>query len=140
MLVSGNDILELIPQRAPIVMIDKLLYSDNQRTVSGLTVIDSNIFCKDGIMSENGLVENIAQTAAAGVGYVCKTEKKPVPIGFIAAIKDLEITELPKVGAELETEVVIQNQIMDVTIVGGRITSNGKELVKCEMRIFIKPE
>ena len=139
MLVSGNEIFELIPQKPPIVMIDKLLFSDKQKTISGFMINHECIFCENGFLSENAMVENIAQTAAAGVGYVCKKENIPVPIGFIAAIKDLKIHDLPTVGSEIKTEVGIQNQIMDVTIVNGKVWCNEKLLAECEMRIFIKP-
>lgn len=138
MLVSGDDILELIPQRPPFAMIDKLLSSGTQQTVSGLTVSESNLLCENGSFTESGLVENIAQTAAAGVGYVCKQENRPVPVGFIAAVKDLHIYSLPAVGAELVTEVNIKNQVMDVTIIHGQVKENGTLLAECEMRIFIK--
>ena len=138
-LASGADLISLIPQRAPMVMIDKLLYADDQKTITGLHINASCIFCENNFLSESGLVENIAQTAAAGVGYDCRKENKPVPIGFIAAIKNLEIIELPQVGMEIETEVTRTNQILDVTIVNGRISSNGRVFVNCEMRIFIKP-
>ena len=140
MLAKENEIFELIPQKPPIVMIDKLLFSDKQKTVSGLTINSECIFCENGFLSENGMVENIAQTAAAGVGYVCKNENIPVPIGFIAAIKDLKIHHLPSVESELKTEVSIQNQIMDVTIVIGKVWCDEKLFAECEMRIFIKPD
>ncbi len=140
MLISGNELLELIPQRPPVVMIDKFLESDGTTSVSGLTVPATCVFCESGFLSESGLVENIAQTAAAGVGYSCKRDNKKVPIGFIAAIKNLEVLELPAVGTDLKTEVKVINQIMDVTIVTGIVSSGSGIYAKCEMRIFLLPE
>ena len=140
MIASGSGILELIPQRPPVVMIDKLLFSDHQKTVSALTINSSCIFCENGFLSESGMVENIAQTAAAGVGYICKKEKIPVPLGYIAAIEDLKIVDLPRIGTEINTEVNIQNKVLDVTIVKGIVTANDELLAECEMRIFIKPD
>ena len=139
MLANGIEVHEFIPQRPPVVMIDKLIFSDVEKVISGFTVLSDCIFCEDGELSASGMVENIAQTAAAGVGYVCKMENKPVPIGFIASIKDLKIHRLPPIGAELITEINITNKIMDITIVKGTITLNNKILAECEMRIFVKP-
>ncbi len=139
MLASGIEVHEFIPQRPPVVMIDKLIFSDVEKVISGFTVLIDCIFCEDGELSASGMVENIAQTAAAGVGYVCKMENKLVPIGFIASIKDLKIHSLPPIGTEIITEINITNQIMDITIVKGTITLNNKLLAECEMRIFIQP-
>ena len=140
MLTEGNEILEYLPQRPPMVMIDKLLYSDDVKTVSGLLVSDTNIFFDKGFLSESGLVENIAQTAAAGVGYVCKQENKKVPVGFIASIKDLLIHELPKAGDEITTEVMVTNQVMAVSIIKGSVYRDKTLLAECEMRIFVKAD
>jgi 3-hydroxyacyl-[acyl-carrier-protein] dehydratase len=138
MLASDNQILELIPQRPPVVMIDKLLQSGNNRTVSALTITSQNLFFENGHLSESGLVENIAQTAAAGVGYVCKIENRKVPVGFIASIKDLKIIALPPAGVEIITEAEITNTVMGVSILHGRVKLDGNILAECEMRIFVK--
>ena len=74
MLISGEAIIELIPQRHPFVMIDKLFFSDAEKTISGFEIKSDCILCANGTLSEGGLVENIAQTAAAGVGYIFKKE------------------------------------------------------------------
>lgn len=138
MLIAGNEILEYIPQRHPVVMIDKLLYAGADKTISGLLIEKENIFFNNGFLTESGLVENIAQTAAVGMGFMSRQVKKKVPVGFIASIKDLKIFQLPKVGDEIITEVVVTNQVMEVSIVKGIVFLNGEVLAECEMRIFIK--
>jgi predicted hotdog family 3-hydroxylacyl-ACP dehydratase len=140
MLATGTEILEYIPQRPPVVMIDELLYCDPEKVVSGFTIDPANIFFVNGSFSESGLVENIAQTAAAGVGFTCKQENKNVTVGFIASIKDLKIYQLPGAGDVLNTEVVITNQVMQVTIIKGSTFRNGELIAECEMRIFVKPD
>ena len=140
MITNGHSILEFLPQRPPVVMIDKLIRADGDKTVSGLLVKKSNIFFDRGALSESGLVENIAQTAAAGVGYICKQENRKVPVGFIASIKDLVIHQLPREGDELETEVTVGNQVMAVSIIHGSVYCNKILLATCEMRIFVKQE
>ncbi len=140
MLIAGNDILEFIPQRPPVVMIDKLLYAGIDKTISGLLINEDNIFFTNGHFTESGLVENIAQTAAVGMGFLSKQESKKVPVGFIASIKELKIHHLPEAGDEITTEVVVTNQVMEVSIVKGTVYKNGIVQAECEMRIFIKPE
>jgi len=84
------------------------------------------------------LVENIAQTAAAGVGYIAQQNLQPILTGYIGAIKNLVIFMLPKVGDVIETTVVIENQVFDVTIISGSVKCGETLLAKCEMKIFIQ--
>ena len=137
MLVSKEQILSVLPQRPPIVMVDELLYTDETTTRCGFTVLASNIFAENGVFGEPGLVENIAQTAAAGVGYKASQTKEPVPVGYIGAIKDLHIFSLPKIGDHLVTEVSVVNKVFDVTLVNGSIYCNDTLAATCEMKIFI---
>lgn len=140
MIADKTTITDYLPQRPPVVMIDSLLEADAGHTVSALTVEEDNIFCEEGIFTESGLVENIAQTAAAGVGYICKTEGKPVPLGFIASIRDLSVSALPEKGSLLITETVNLDEVMGVSIVRGTVKRGDEVIAGCEMRIFVKPE
>ena len=136
-MIPVNDIETLIPQRPPFVMIDQLISVDDTTTTTGFCVKAGNIFLKNGLFKEPGLVENIAQTAAARAGYVSKTENKPVLVGYIGAVNNLQVFFLPKTGDELITEITIENQIFDVTLISGKITTNGQLVAQCKMKIFI---
>lgn len=136
-MITIENIEILIPQRPPFVMIDKLLEVTETATTTGFTILNDNIFVQDGIFKEPGLVENIAQTAAARAGYVSKTENKPVLVGYIGAVNNLQIFSLPKTGDELITEITIENQIFDVTLISGKITCDKQLIAQCNMKIFI---
>lgn len=138
MLATQNDIITYIPQRAPMVMIHALLEATEMQAVTQLTVQPENIFVEHGVLTEPGLVENIAQTAAAQVGYVCIQKNIPVPIGYIAAIKDLQVFTLPATQTLITTTVRVKNQVLDITLVEGEIKQNDVVLCQCEMRIFAK--
>lgn len=137
MIVSKEHIQPLIPQRKPFVMIDALLHSDERVTRTTFQVRQENIFVVDGLFREAGLLENIAQTAAARVGYIVQKEKRPAPMGYIGAVKNFEVFDLPRVNEELETEIIITNQIFDITVITGMVTCNEKLIARCEMKIFI---
>lgn len=134
---STTGILSYIPQRAPFVMVDEILYCAETITRSKFLVKEDNIFVENGYFKEPGLIENIAQTAAARAGYIAQVENKPVLVGYIGAIKNLEIFFLPKTGDELITDIVIENQIFDVTLIAGKIICNDQLAAHCEMKIFI---
>ena len=137
MKINDNQILQYIPQREPIVMIDTLIESDEIKTVSALTINAENIFCKDGVLNMPGLIENMAQTAALRVGYYCKTENKPVPIGFIGGIKNLILNNFPEIGSTIYTEVILKHEVMDASIVQCYIKQSEEILAECELKIFL---
>lgn len=139
MTLPTTDVLILIPQRPPFVMVDTLVSASGNTTLTTLLILPGNVLVSDGELSEAGLAENIAQTAAAGAGYAAKQLGKPVQPGFIGAIKNLEVFALPKVGDIIETKVTIENQIFDVTIIKGKVTCKGEIIAQCEMKIFIQP-
>ena len=118
-------------------MIDQLTWYDEKVTKTGFKIKADNIFVENERFCEAGLVENIAQTAAARAGYVAGLENKPVQLGYIGAIKNLVIHSLPFVNDELVTEIMVKNQIFDVTLIKGRIICKEILLAECEMKIFI---
>ncbi|HEX3165083.1 MAG TPA: 3-hydroxyacyl-ACP dehydratase [Chitinophagaceae bacterium] len=136
-MITTGDIQSLIPQRPPFVMVDQLLSFTETTAHGGFTIKADNIFLENGEFKEPGLLENIAQTAAARAGYISKKENKPVPIGYIGSVKNLEIYSFPKAGDELITEITIENQIFDVTIISGKVSCNEKLLAQCQIKIFI---
>ncbi|MBZ4189810.1 3-hydroxyacyl-ACP dehydratase [Niabella beijingensis] len=133
----ATDILPYIPQRPPFVMVQTLEHSDDDGAATWFTVTDDNILVEDGLFREPGLVENIAQTAAARIGYLCNKENKPVPVGFIGAVQRLKISRLPATGEVLNTSIRIRNQVFNATIIDGAIAVNGEVIASCEMRIFV---
>lgn len=135
--ISNEDIIAMIPQRPPFVMVDQLLYCDETTARTSLVIRADNIFVENGVFREPGLVENIAQTAAARSGFESARESKPTPVGYIGGIKNLQIFALPKTGDELITVISIENQIFDVTMITGKVYCNELLLAQCEMKIFI---
>lgn len=138
MLVSKADIHSLIPQRPPVVMIDTLESCDAKNATTTFFIEDTNIFCEGGFFSESGLVENIAQTAAAHAGYICKTNNIPVPIGFIGAIKNLVIAKLPQNKQQLNTTIHIENEVLGVMLIQGVSKVADEIVAQLEMKIVIK--
>ena len=70
-----DNILDLIPQRAPIVMVDEFLGIEDSVSRTRFTVTQDNIFVDNNKLSECGLIEHIAQSAAARVGYIFRSNQ-----------------------------------------------------------------
>jgi 3-hydroxyacyl-[acyl-carrier-protein] dehydratase len=137
-LATRDDITKYIPQRHPIIMVHELVEADDDHAVTQLSIEPDNIFVSREYFAEPGLVENIAQTAAMHVGYQCSLKNIPIPIGYIAAVKDLKIQSLPRQNTRITTSVKVTNKVLDVTVVEGRVEQEGHLLCSCEMRIFAK--
>jgi predicted hotdog family 3-hydroxylacyl-ACP dehydratase len=129
----------LIPQRPPFVMIDSVVSADEQGCSTLFEIAADNILIENEKFTAAGLIENIAQTAAARAGYQALQEKQAVRTGFIGAINNLHIFRLPEVNEILETEIKIENQIFDVTLISGKVSCKGSIVAQCEMKIFMSP-
>lgn len=110
------DILTLIPQRPPMVMVDRLLHCDTVVTETELTVSKDNIMVEDGRMSAIGLIENVAQTCAARMGYINLTSGKEVRVGVIGALRDMTIHSLPEVGSTIKTRIEVSDEVFGMTL------------------------
>ena len=136
-LIAGEDVKNYIPQREPIIMIDSFYGIDDNKSFSGLTVKEDNIFVKNGLLGEAGIIEHIAQSCAMRVGYYYKQQQLPVPIGYIGAIKNMKILNLPEVGQKLFTTITIIHVIFDITLVSVEVKVNQEVIVTGEMKIFL---
>ncbi|WP_299219046.1 hypothetical protein [uncultured Aquimarina sp.] len=140
-IMDKDFIKKLIPQKDPFVMIDKLLYFDNEKVISGLKVTSDNILTSDEYFTEGGLIENMAQSIALHRGYrgyVNRGKDEKPKTGFIGSIKHATIHSLPKVGTELITTVEIIAEIMQVSLVEIRINdSEGGLIASSEMKTII---
>lgn len=133
------DVHELLPQQEPFVMIRRLTQFDMLRTVTETTITENNIFVDNGCFTASGLIENIAQTCAARIGYVNKyILKKGIQIGFIGAIRNLQIHDLPKVNDTITTTVDVQEEIFGMTLANSTVQLGKNILVTAEMKIALK--
>ena len=127
-------LLDLIPQKKPFVMVDKLLYFSQEQVVSGLSITAENLFTENAIFNAPGLIENMVQTVALHTGYEYYLKKEPAPTGYIGAIKTVEIMALPKIGQELITTVTILHSIMGITLVQAEVKCNETIIALSEMK------
>ena len=139
-IIHGEGILGLIPQRPPIVMVDSFFGIEENCSYSGLTVTSDNIFCEAGKLQEPGVIEHIAQSAAARIGFIYTRQGAQVPLGFIGSVDKLKIYNLPEVGIKLFTEITVVQEVFDITLVSAQVKAGEELIAECRMKIFIKKE
>ncbi|MDR0385682.1 MAG: pseudouridylate synthase [Prevotellaceae bacterium] len=132
------NVRELLPQKGRFVMIDRLRYFDETTVISSLTVDKDNIFVEDGMFTEPGIIENIAQTAAARMGYIGKyISSEGVKLGFIGEIKNLIIERCPHTGEELTTCAEIVTEIFSTLMIQAKVTVDNELIAHGYMKISI---
>jgi len=138
MLLTKENITEIIPQQAPFVMVDNLVSADETGFKSTFKVEENNLYLKDGKLQEPALIENIAQTVAAGFGFVDKQAGGKPKIGFIGGISKLNIHALPTLNKTIETTVTHLHQFENIYLIKGENFCDGELLVTCEMKIVVQ--
>ena len=130
------DIAELLPQGPPFILVDKLLFSDETTSRTSFRITAESPLVDNGRFGEGGLLENIAQTAAAGSGYHALRTGGAVAAGFIISVSNFIITALPGIGDELLTETRVQMRIPDIIVISGVVTCKERVIATCEMKIL----
>lgn len=137
-IASGDEVLRYIPQRPPFVMVHAIGAVSEKSITTAFTVLADGVMTENGYLLEGGMIENIAQTAAALTGYHAVVNQTPVKTGFIGAVKRLKINGKPQVGDVLATTVEVVNEVFDYSIIKGTICKGDLLLAECEMTIFLQ--
>jgi len=140
-------------------MVDALVYFDSTVAKTVFKVCEDNLFCKDGVMEETGLIENMAQTCAARtsfkqrfaddgfgtleVGNDAVSEQKndiahgKTKIGVLVMIQSLEIKRCPLVGEVLETMMTVEEEFFLAMIVRSEVQTGGETIATCKMKLLL---
>ena len=127
-----------IPQRPPVLMVDIFLECDTSLIITQYTIPKDHIFVQNGQLEAAGLVENIAQTCATRIGWL--NREKPVKIGVIGSVSNLEILRFPSVGQTLITRVDVLSEIFEATVVHAEIKCEGETIAQCDMKVFVSDQ
>ena len=107
--ISKIDISNFLPHRDPMLMVTSVLEIDGNEITTQFKITEDCVFLKNGRLSEVGLIENAAQAASGVVGQTFfdkeDTEGKGNKlVGYISAIRKVEIFQLPEVGNTIITK------------------------------------
>ena len=132
-------ITELIPQRAPIIMVDEFLgIGDDGLSRSRFTVRADNIFVANGVLDECGVIEHIAQTAAARIGYICREHGREVPLGYIGSVNDFRLFSHPAAGETIVTAIEIIQEVFSISLIGAYCCVGECRKAECRMKICLE--
>jgi len=136
------DIRTLLPQRDPMVMVDRLLSADPSTAVTALDVRADNLFVENGVLPAYALIENMAQTCAAQLGYVDRyvSGAEGVKIGYIGSVKRMRTERSPRVGETVTTKVQVLEDFADMKMVQAVCAAGNEEIATAELVIALSGE
>lgn len=119
----------ILPQRAPFTFVDRLERYDDRETVTSFTVPQEHLLVEDGHLTASGILENMAQSSAARIGYLCKfILHVPVRVGYIGAIRKFRVYRLPAVGETLTTTILFREDVFGISLVDA-VVRVGEDLI-----------
>lgn len=136
MILNGKEqICGYIPQRDPIVMVDKLYTFSDDQSETGFTISEDSIFVERGHLMDGALIEHTAQSGALHIGYDFISRGLKVPIGLIGSINKYEIARLPKVGEDIRTTIKMEARIGDVSLMGITVRVGEEVIAQGKMKV-----
>jgi len=98
------------------------------------------VFVSKNKLSASGLIENMAQTTAARMGYLAMYGvgvMGVVRVGVIGAIKHLSVEAPPDAGSVLTTSVDLIEELGDMILVKAKVECKGQIIASCEMIVSL---
>lgn len=137
LLLEKEAVENLIPQKFPFVMIDRMFSYTETTLVSGLNIKEDNIFLEQGLFLEAGIIEHMAQSVALHTGYQFFLKNETAPTGYIGSIKEIEIKRLPKINDTIQSNVTILQEFAGVTLVDIVTFLNDEEIASGQMKTVL---
>ncbi len=135
---TGVAISELIPQRPPVVLVDRFGGIDGEGVShTEFAVVPACLFCEEGRLTECGLIEHMAQSAAARVGWLARQQGRDVALGYIGSVNRFRVVAFPPADSRLETTIRVVQEVFNVSLVRATTCVNGEVVAEGELKIFL---
>ncbi|MHC0439654.1 hypothetical protein [Flavobacterium sp. 3-210] len=136
-LLEKEAVENLLPQKFPFVMVDRMVSYSETGLISGLKIQESNIFLEENSFLEAGLIEHMAQSVALHTGYQFFLKNETAPTGYIGSIKDIQIKKLPEINDTIQSNVTILQEFAGVTLVDIVTFLNDEEIASGQMKTVL---
>lgn len=137
LLLEKQDVENLLPQKFPFVMVDKMYSFSETTLVSGLKIKSDNIFFDNDTFLEAGLIEHMAQSVALHTGYQFFLKNETAPTGYIGSIKEIKIKKLPKINDTIQSTITILQEFAGITLVDIVTHLNNEEIANGQMKTVL---
>lgn len=136
--LKSVDIHGILPQQEPFVMVGGLVHFEMGSSTTRTLIREDNLFVEDGYFSPCGMMENIAQTCAARIGFYNKyILGKEVQVGYIGAIRDYEIKGKVPAGSTITTTVDVIEEVFGMTLARADVLLDGKTIATGQVKLAV---
>ena len=135
---------KFLPHRSPMQMVDSIIEISSNHIITNFMVNEDCIFLEGKVLCEAGLIENMAQTCSAVVGqfFVNHSDPSKSVVGYISAIKKMEIFSVPQALQVIRTEAQLSSRFdsegYSICSLFCKAFRDDVELASAEMNLFIK--
>ncbi len=131
----------MIPQQAPMRVVDRLMSVGERVAVVETTVQADNPFVEeDGTLDSAAHLELIAQAAAAMNGFRTTVREGQEQEGYLLGARQLEVFAPARVGDILATRVFKATRYGDFGVIEGQVTRGETVLARGEIKVWHRGE
>lgn len=113
-------------------MIDVVKYHDQQQIRCSYRIADTNPLTEDSFFSPEGMIECMAQAAAAKASI----ESDAAGIGYLVLIRSFECVRKPRLGEVIEPELKILHDVHPFKIFDAAVWVGDEKIAYGEIRTF----
>lgn len=118
--LNTKSAIELLPQKGPAVVVDDLISTDSNETKTSFLVKEDCLYLEKNVLSEGGLIENIAQTFLLGLS-TGQQETSNEFVFLLSGIQQCELTRSPQVNEFIHTTATLTKEALGMFKVDGKI-------------------
>lgn len=133
-------VLQLLPHRPPMVLVEELLEVDEDRAEARCRcrIGPDSPLLQDGRIPRMLVIEMLAQSAACLKGYVELKRGLPIRPAYLVRIDDLELGRMPLPGEAVEVEAVEQRGLGDYFVYEARALAAGERVAAGSLRFVVE--
>jgi hypothetical protein len=129
-LSTQQEVLNYIPQREPIVMVNALVSASKKGIETEVVVCSDNMFVIDKKwVSAYGVLEHIAQSYALAHSYI----NKDSGIGLIGRVKNLKVEMNAEILKPIKSTITILHDMGSTVLIKANAEQENKNILSCEM-------
>ena len=131
------DAARVVPHKAPLLLVDRLLQMRERESISEMTVREDMVFvAENGKLDDAAYPEIISQALAAMEGFREIGSRDPQQEGFLLGIKNLEILGSARVGDILSIAVHKVAKLGDFGIIRGEVLKGSTVIARGEVKVW----
>lgn len=120
-------------------MVGKLVHFEMDSSTTETPIREDNLFVENGCFGPCGMMENIAQTCAARIGFYNKyILEKDVQIGYIGAIRDYKVLGKAPVSSVITTKVDVLEEVFGMTLAEATVQCDGQTIATGQVKLAVK--